>query len=94
MGRTDGADCDHAWLEIDGRPEGAASRNGRIRGSYLHGIFSSDTFRASYLAQFGVNSDLSYDDGVEQTLDDLADHLEQHMDLDLLLSLAAPPTRQ
>ena len=88
MGRTEGADCARAWLEIEGRPEGAASANGRIRGSYLHGIFSSDAFRASYLAQLGVQSDLAYEDGVEQVLDDLADHLERHMDLDLLLSLA------
>ncbi|MEX0279374.1 MAG: cobyric acid synthase [Ruegeria sp.] len=94
MGRTEGPDCNRAWLEIDGRPEGAASPNGRIRGSYLHGIFSSDAFRASFLAQLGVTSELAYEDGVEQVLDTLADHLEQHMDLDLLLSLAQTPRRQ
>ena len=93
MGRTEGPDCTRAWLEIDGRPEGAASANGRIRGSYLHGIFSSDSFRASYLKQLGVSSDIAYEDGVDQTLDDLADHLETHMDLDLLLSLAKTPQR-
>ncbi|MEX0327351.1 MAG: cobyric acid synthase [Ruegeria sp.] len=94
MGRTEGPDCNRAWLEIDGRPEGAASPNGRIRGSYLHGIFSSDAFRASFLAQLGVTSELAYEDDVEQALDTLADHLEQHMDLDLLLSLAQTPRRQ
>ncbi|WP_170335237.1 cobyric acid synthase [Ruegeria arenilitoris] len=93
MGRTEGPDCTRAWLEIDGRPEGAASANGRIRGSYLHGIFSSDSFRASYLKQLGVSSNIAYEDGVDQTLDDLADHLETHMDLDLLLSLAETPQR-
>jgi len=54
MGRTDGPDCASAWLEVEGRPEGAANASGRVRGSYLHGIFSSDAFRASYLAQFGI----------------------------------------
>ena len=93
MGRTEGPDCTRAWLEIENRPEGAADRTGRIRGSYLHGIFSSDAFRASYLEQLGVTSDLSYEDGVEDTLDALADHLEQHMDLDRLLAAAKPPTR-
>ncbi|NVO55766.1 cobyric acid synthase [Rhodobacteraceae bacterium B1Z28] len=93
MGQTEGPDCSRAWLEIEGRPEGAASPNGRILGSYLHGIFSSDDFRASYLAKLGVTSDTAYEDGVEQTLDDLADHLEQHMNLDLLLTLALPPQR-
>ena len=91
MGRTDGPDCARAWLQIEGRPEGAASANGRIRGSYLHGIFTSDTFRASYLAELGVTSETAYEDGVEQVLDDLADHLEQHMDLDLLLAMAQTP---
>ncbi len=91
MGRTDGPDCARAWLQIEGRPEGAASANGRIRGSYLHGIFTSDTFRASYLAELGMTSETAYEDGVEQVLDDLADHLEQHMDLDLLLAMAQTP---
>ncbi len=93
MGRTDGPDCDRAWLNIDGRPEGAANPSGRVRGCYLHGIFSSDVFRARFLAELGVKSELAYDDGVEQTLDALADHLEQYLDLDLLLSLAAEPNR-
>ena len=93
MGRTEGADCARAWLEIDGRPEGAASRNGRIRGSYLHGIFTSDAFRAGYLANLGVTSGIAYEDGVDQVLDALADHLELNMDLDHLLLLAEPPRR-
>ncbi len=91
MGRTAGPDCDRPWLEVDGRPEGAASANGRILGSYLHGIFSSDAFRAQYLATLGVKSENAYEDGVEQTLDALADHLEQNMDLDQLFELAQPP---
>ncbi len=93
MGHTQGPDCDHAWLEVGGRPEGAASANGRIRGSYLHGIFSSDAFRASYLAGLGVASEIAYEDDVENVLDALADHLEQHLDLELLLSLAGEPAR-
>jgi len=93
MGRTEGPDCERAWFEVKGRPEGAASANGRILGSYLHGVFSSDAFRASYLASLGVTSDLAYEDGVEDTLDALADHLERHMDLDLLRDLAQSPQR-
>ena len=93
MGRTQGPDCARAWLEVDGRPEGAASANNRILGSYLHGIFSSDVFRAQYLATLGVKSENAYEDGVEQTLDVLADHLEQTMDLDQLLELAQAPKR-
>jgi len=92
MGGTHGPDCTRAWLEVEGRPEGATDASGRIRGSYLHGIFSSDAFRASYLAQLGTASDLAYDEGVERVLDDLADHLERYMSLDQLLSLAQSPS--
>ncbi|GFE52091.1 cobyric acid synthase [Roseobacter cerasinus] len=91
MGDTNGPDRAHAWLEVNGRPEGASALDGRVQGCYLHGIFGSDAFRQAWLGQFGVTAQAAYDAQVEQTLDDLADHLELHMDLDLLFSLAATP---
>lgn len=93
MGRTTGADCARAWLDIAGRPEGAASADGRVRGSYLHGLFSADAFRASVLASLGHASLPGYEDGVDETLDALADHLERYMDLGRLLELAQPVAR-
>ncbi|NIZ61356.1 cobyric acid synthase CobQ [Sedimentitalea sp. CY04] len=90
MGRSEGPDCARAWLNVEGRPEGAVSADGRVRGSYLHGLFSSDVFRAKFLADLGHESVAGYDDGVEATLDALADHLEQYMDLDQLFELARP----
>ncbi len=93
MGRTSGPDCDRGWLSVDGRREGAVSANGRVRGSYLHGVFSSDAFRARFLAEFRLTSTLEYDADVESTLDALAAHLEAHLDLDLLLELSATPKR-
>ena len=89
LGHTAGPDCDRAWLEVDGRPEGAASPDGRVRGCYLHGLFAADGFRAAYLSDLGAVSDLDYDAGLEAVLDRLAAHVATHMDLDLLLSLAA-----
>jgi adenosylcobyric acid synthase len=59
-----------------------------VLGSYLHGLFSADGFRGHYLSRLGYDSSTQYEDSVEETLDALADHLEQHMDLDHLLSLA------
>ncbi|MBE1297106.1 MAG: cobyric acid synthase [Rhodobacteraceae bacterium] len=88
MGRTTGPDCARAWLSVEGRPEGASSANGRVRGSYLHGLFSSDVFRAAFLADLGHESRTSYEDGVDAALDDLAAHLETYMDLDQLLALS------
>ena len=74
---------------LEGRPEGATSADGRVTGSYLHGLFTDDAFRGAWLAGLGVQaSGLSYAQGVEQVLDDLADHLEAHVDVAAMLALA------
>lgn len=88
IGETDGADCARAWLQFEGRGEGAATPNGLVQGCYMHGLFSSDSFRAAYLAQFGATSSLDFESGVDDTLDALAEHVEQYFDVDLMLSLA------
>ncbi|MEL6913493.1 MAG: cobyric acid synthase [Pseudomonadota bacterium] len=87
LGRTEGRAP--AWLHLDGRPEGASARSGRLRGCYIHGLFTSDAFRAEWLAEIGGASRLpNYEDTVEETLDALADHLEAALDLDALFALA------
>ncbi|MGB5557610.1 MAG: cobyric acid synthase [Paracoccaceae bacterium] len=91
IGETTGPDCARSWLSVSGRPEGAASADGLVRGSYLHGLFGADAFRATILAELGGASGLvSHRDSVEKTLDHLANHLEKHVDLDLVLGLAEP----
>jgi adenosylcobyric acid synthase len=94
LGVTGGPDCARAWLDLDGRPEGAASADGKIRGCYLHGLFSADAFRAQYLGELGATAQIAYDEGLEQVLDQLADHIEAHMDLTTLLEIAAEPKAQ
>ncbi len=90
LGETAGPDCARPWLDIDGRPEGAVSADGRVRGCYLHGLFASDAFRAAFIAEIGGQaSGADYQAGVDVTLDALADHLGAHLDIDRLLSLAA-----
>jgi adenosylcobyric acid synthase len=89
IGRTTGADCARPFSHVDGRADGARSVDGLVDGSYLHGMFADDGFRAAYLAGFGVEcSALAYGSAVEQALDDLAAHLEAHLDLDGLFALA------
>ena len=89
LGDTTGPDCARAWLDVAGRPEGAASASGRVRGAYLHGLFAADGFRAAWLAEMGTTSRTAFEQGVDDILDALAAHLERHMDIDRLLSLAA-----
>jgi len=88
LGRTQGPDCDRPVLFLDGRPEGAASADGRIAGCYVHGLFGSDGFRRAFLAGFGRRSTLAYEAGVEATLDALADHCEAHLDVERILAIA------
>ncbi|SOH95048.1 adenosylcobyric acid synthase (glutamine-hydrolysing) [Monaibacterium marinum] len=89
MGHTDGPDCDRPVLMLDGRPDGATSRDGRVSGTYLHGLFTDDAFRAAYLARLGHQaSDLVYAQVIEDVLDRLADHLERCMDLDAIAAIA------
>lgn len=91
IGETTGPDCTRPWLEVEGGPEGATSADGRVQGCYLHGLFSSDAFRAAFLNHLGGASGITYEDSVETALDALAAHLEEHMDLDKLLGLAEEP---
>jgi adenosylcobyric acid synthase len=89
LGKTAGPDCVRPFAVLEGRPDGAISASGQVMGSYLHGCFGSDQFRAKFLESLGVEaSSLRFEQAVEETLEALAQHLEQHMDLDRLLSLA------
>jgi len=89
MGVTEGPDCARpfGWL-ADGSPEGAVSADGRVLGTYVHGLFADDRQRAAWLARFQGTTTVAYDALVERTLDALAAHLAAHLDLDRLLTLA------
>ncbi|MBI6629034.1 cobyric acid synthase [Pontibaca salina] len=89
IGRSDGADRARPFAHIAGEGEGAISADGRIAGSYLHGMFRDDAFRAAFLGNLGAPaSGHSYDSAVEHTLDALADHIETHLDVSALLAIA------
>lgn len=87
IGRTEGPDCERRFATVGTHVDGAISADGKVSGSYLHGMFRDDAFRAAWLAGFGVTSTTSYSQTVEETLDALADHVETHMDLDRLLAV-------
>ncbi|MGA0594768.1 cobyric acid synthase [Enterovirga sp. CN4-39] len=89
LGRTEGADCARPVLSLDGeRLDGAASADGKVAGCYVHGLFAADSFRRAFLAGLGVSSELAYEAQVETALEALADHVEEHLDLDRMLALA------
>jgi adenosylcobyric acid synthase len=90
MGVTEGLDRERPFARLtDGSPDGAVSADGRVMGTYIHGLFADDQQRAAWLARLGAGpANVAYDDLVEQTLDGLAAHLAAHIDLDRLLTLS------
>jgi adenosylcobyric acid synthase len=90
MGVTAGPDAGRPLIRFaDGRADGAVSADGRVAGSYVHGLFADDAQRSAWIARLGgTPSPLSHDAEVERTLDALAAHLEAHVDVDRLLKAA------
>ncbi|MEE8272702.1 MAG: cobyric acid synthase [Alphaproteobacteria bacterium] len=90
VGRTAGAGLARPMLRLGGRPDGAVSPDGRVRGCYVHGLFAADGFRHAFLAGLRERaaSGVAYEAGIDVVLDRLADHLAAHMDLDRVLDAA------
>ena len=76
----------------NGQFDGAVSADGRVAGCYIHGLLADDRQRRHWLQRLGAQaSAFAYESDVDATLDLLADHLEKHIDCDLLLELAREP---
>jgi adenosylcobyric acid synthase len=88
MGVTTGPDRHRPFAQIGPEDDGAASADRLVAGTYLHGIFASDPFRHAFMNSWS-DTDLSYEVQIDATLDDLAKHIENHLDLNALLALAA-----
>ena len=89
IGKTTGPARTRPFASVANEPEGAVSPDGRIMGTYLHGLFADDGFRSAFLQQLGAASSATrYGEGLDRTLDALAAHLEAHLDVDGLLALA------
>ena len=90
VGRSDGGALARPYLELDGGPEGAVSDDGRVFGCYVHGLFSSDSFRQRFLERIRTRdaSSISYERQVDDALDQLADHMEKHLDIDAIGCIA------
>ena len=89
IGRTEGSDTSRPFTKINGKGDGARSADGRIGGTYLHGLFGDDGFRSAWLRSQGGNSTgTEYGAEVDRVLDLLADHLERHVNVDELLAIA------
>jgi adenosylcobyric acid synthase len=90
IGVTEGPDRVRPFAKLaDGSPEGAVAANGHVVGTYIHGLFADDRQRAAWLRRFAAAApSTAYDALVDATLDKLASHLEAHVNIDRLLTLA------
>lgn len=68
--------------------DGSWSVDGRIWGSYLHGIFGSDEFRKAWLATFGVSARSERASAaLDRSIDALADAVASSLDMKKLCGL-------
>ena len=91
---------DTPWIALADRwgtqPEGAASADGSVVGTSLHGLFESDGFRTAFLADVAdrrgkthVPSGVSFAAARAAQFDRLADLVETHLDMTAVEGLIA-----
>ena len=78
---------------MESGPDGARSENGRIEGTYLHGLLANDDYRREWLGRLGARPDssITYLTEVDNALDEVADALALDIDVDGLLACARVP---
>ena len=72
--------------------DGTVSNDGRIFGTYLHGIFENPRFKETYLNRIRLEKGLPHRRGsqsipADDPFDKLSEHLEQHLDIPQLLQI-------
>jgi adenosylcobyric acid synthase len=67
------------------QPDGAVSPDGRVWGTYVHDVFSSDAFRRAWLSGFGVEACAAERKvSIDRAIDRLADAVRDSLDMDRL----------
>ncbi|WP_027061577.1 cobyric acid synthase [Mesorhizobium loti] len=89
LGRTTGPDTLRPSAVINGIDDGAISADGKVIGTYMHGLFGADAFRGKFLESLGIKGgSIDYRAEVERALDEVAAELESHLDCDAIFALA------
>jgi adenosylcobyric acid synthase len=89
-GRTEALSAIQPLLRLaDGQTDGCITADGRIAGCYIHRLFDHPAQRAAWLRRIGSASDgVFQSERVESALDELAEALAIHIDIEQLLAIA------
>ncbi len=92
MGVTSGPDAARPFAILHGgERDGAVSADGRVIGTYCHGLLASTELRAALIARLGATSrGEHYGASVDAALDEIAAEMERNLDIDAMIALAAP----
>lgn len=77
-----------SFIQLQGRQDGCQAVDGKVIGTYFHGLFHNDQFRHAYLNEIRKEKGLDpmtkrvfVNELREQAFDLLADHIRNHVDL-------------
>ncbi len=92
MGRSQGPALQQPVIQLENSVDGALSADGRILGTYLHGLFDHGQACRQLLRWAGLQTQQQTDQNQirENNIDRIADHLAQHLDLDSLYAILTP----
>jgi adenosylcobyric acid synthase len=77
IGRTSGSDCARPFSVAGNNLDGAISMDGKVLGTYLHGLFGNDEFRSNFLTSLGISAgSTDYWADVDAALDEIAAQLD------------------
>jgi adenosylcobyric acid synthase len=93
IGKTSGPETQRPMIFLDGVPEGALRSDDLVAGCYIHGLFTSDSYRSEFLSAFRGKDGLSaagfeYEKLMDDTIDELADEMERSVDVYAIASIA------
>ncbi|HJV34421.1 cobyric acid synthase [Geomonas sp.] len=73
--------------------DGAVSKDGRVMGTYLHGVFDNHSFRTAFLNRIRRAKGLPEREAAAPTVDPfdaLAAHMEKHLDMERIFQICGP----
>ena len=87
MGVSKGPALNKPAIQLQNKVDGVISDDNQILGTYLHGLFDKTSALSSLLKWAGLEetSHFDYDILREEELDRLAEEMQQHIDIELLL---------